>query len=515
MPLQRLSVEEYRQSVRAVVGAEALAAIGSDPFLTIPPDSAQEEGEFSRGDQRLSSGHVDGFFAVADSLAAAIAGDTTLRASVAGECARGTPDEACLRAFAERMVERAYRRPAELAEVDSLLASARDVGGGAAGVHAIVFVTLMAPEFLYRFENAGAEEGDAVRLTAHELATRLSYHFWGAPPDAELLAAAAAGTLDDDAGYRAQVDRLADDPRAAASLDAFFTEWMHLSRGSFTAGPRLELARGALDVSGLGAEMEQEVLDLLRYQIETGGTWDDVLTTRASFARSDRLAALYGVAPWDGSSEPPLLPEAERSGLLTRAGMLRTGDGSTNPFRRGIFVRRAILCDSVAPPPADLPSDALTPPPPTRDTSTRESFVAKVVDEPCASCHRQFAPLGYALEDFDGLGRFRSVEQVIGDDGTALGSAPVDALADAQVEYGDDAPLRGGVELSARIADTPKADGCFATHYLRFTYRRHETRADSCAIGEMAASLGEGASLAEVMRAVALDPTFRRRLLEE
>ncbi|MEM9073099.1 MAG: DUF1592 domain-containing protein [Myxococcota bacterium] len=512
-PLAHFTRDEFETSLRALFGDDAVDASQS-AIDAIPEEAAAEEGTFRRQDGRLSERHIDGYYRVADELAERVATDGALRMVAGGACESGV-EERCLEDFVETFLQRAFRRPPESREINEALSRAREFSG-TDQIHAVVFTTLMAPDFLYRFENRGDERRGVITLTPYELASRLSYHFWGAPPDAELLAAAEAGDLDNEDRYRAQVDRLFNDPRTDLTLMHFFEEWLHLERGDFADSPRLDVLRGDLEIDGLAEEMREEVDDLIHHYLsEPDGTWDDVMTSPLSFARSERLASIYGVAPWDGESLPPELPATERSGLLTRAGMLFSADGSTNPFRRGVFVRRAILCDNVAPPPATLPPDSLTPPPVEEGSTTREAFEAKVVDEPCASCHAQFSPFGYALEAFDGLGRFRTDEHLVTTGGIDRGFATVDVVVTPRVEGDDTRAVASAVELNQRIAESPKINACLSRQYFRFAYRHEEEGDDFCTLDAWTTALEEGMSLRDALRAVALDEHFRQRLLIE
>lgn len=513
-PLARLGRHEYEASLRALFGDGPVDAVG-DALAGVPTEQSESEVPFARTDRRLSQQHIDAYYRTADALASQLGADRELRIRLAGDCAADGVDDACLRDFAGAFLRRALRHPPS----DEELARALGAADGLEGfdrLHAVVFVTLMGPDFLYRFENRGApESGRVIALTPHELASRLSYHFWGGPPDDALLAAAEDGSLATDEGYAAQVDRLLADPRTDAMLEVFFGEWLHLEGGELTDGPRLEVLRQGLETDGLTAEMRDEVHQLLRWHMERGDGWGDVLTSPYSFARDERLASIYGVPAWDGASEPPRLPEGERSGLITRAALLQTSDGSTNPFRRGAFLRRMVLCDRVDPPPSDLDPDALTPPPTAPGTTTREAFAAKVTNEPCASCHARFSPLGYAMEAYDGLGRYRAAEWLVSTEGVDHGMAPVDTAIVPEIEWGDLTPAEGPVEVSQRIADSPKANLCLVTQYFRFTHRREEHEdADLCLIEDLATRVEGGLSLEDALRAVALDPSFRLRRLE-
>lgn len=513
-PLTRLSRAEYERTLRAIFGDAPVDAIGAE-LAVIPEDDPEGEIAFARVDQRLSYQHIDGQYRIADALAQTISGDSAMRGAIA-PCATDAVDGDCLRTFAQNLLRSAYRHEPSDEEIDRATDAAGDFSGFEQ-LHAVLFVTLMAPDFLYRFENRGeTNDNDRVQdLTAYEIATRLSYHFWGEPPDDELMRAAADGELNDESGYAAQVDRLFDDPRTERTMLQFFDEWLHIERGELIDGPRLGVLADGMDTSGLAGEMQEEVRDLLRWHLANDGSWHDVLTSQQSFARTDRLAMIYGADVWDGESAPPTLPAAERSGLLTRAGMLYTSDGSTNPFRRGAFLRREVLCDHVSPPPNDLPPDALTPPPVLENQTTREAFTAKVENEPCSSCHAQFSPLGYAMESYDGLGRFRTEEWLVSTMGDDRGFAPIDASAVPRVELNDVTPTANAVELSQRIADSPKATQCLTAQYFRFTFRREEEGYDECVIDSLARRVEDGMTLRDALRAIAMEPAFRTRRVEE
>ncbi len=512
-PLHRLSRTEYERGLRQLVG-DSLVDGAADQLRTLPSDEAEGEGDFSRMDHRLSSEHVGAHYRVADRIATQLSQDADATVAAFGDCARANPDEACLRSALPGFLRRAFHRDPTDDEIQNVIDEASSFSAGER-IHAAVFLTLMAPDFLYRFENRGEEVSpEVVELTGFELASRLAAHFWSGPPDDALLDAAASGALDSEEGFREQVDRMVAHPRTEATVIGFFDEWFHLHRPPFGTSPRLEVLRDGTDMTGLSEAMRSEVHELLRFHLDQGDGFREALTSRYSFAQDPRLATIYGVEPWDGTSSPPMLPEGERSGILTRAGMLYTEDGSTNPFRRGAFLRRSILCDAVAPPPADLPPDALQRPPTEAGASSRDQFAAKIVEEPCASCHAQFTSLGYIMEAYDGLGRYRTEERLVTVEGNDEGTAAVDASAVAAIEGRDEPAVSGPVALSQAIADSPKANACFASRYVRFTYRREIVGEDQCVADRIARELEGGQSMREALRSVALDESFRLRRLE-
>lgn len=512
-PLTRLSRDELQSAYRDLLGGVVDQA--ANAFAAIPRDDPPDEEAFSREDQRISERHVDQWFRVAERLAQTVAQSPDARERALGACARTAADEACLRSALPDFLSRALRRPATTEDVDRVVAMTRGMSPDEA-IEVVVFAALMAPEMHYRFENRGTVSEGVAELTDFELANRLSFHFWGAPPDDELRAAAAAGELSTEAGFRAQVDRLFEDPRTEETLLDFFFEWFHLDRGTFSDSPRLAVLAEGIDTTDLAAAMKAEVMELIRHHLRSEDLgWTDVLTSDLSFATDPRVADIYGVAPWDGVSSPPQLDPSERAGLLTRAGMLYTPDGSTNPFRRGAFLRRNMLCGVAPPPPTDLPPDALEPPETTPGTTTREAFEALVADEPCAGCHLLFSDLGYGLEAYDGLGRFRSTERLVTTLGEDEGTAPIDSVVVPRIDMSDDRPTSTAVEMMQRIAEGPEANACLAERYLQFTLRRHVDSSDRCVTERVARALEEGESLRDALKSVALDPTFRHRAVTE
>ncbi|MEM9188559.1 MAG: DUF1592 domain-containing protein [Myxococcota bacterium] len=512
-PLARFAIGEYEANLRFLLGDAAVDGVATR-IAALPADAPDSEEAFPRQDHRVSDRHIESYYTIADEVATAVRNSPDLRASVAGECARDGADATCLNEFIPRFMEAAFRRPPSQEDIDRVRSTAGEFTGNEQ-LHAVIFLTLMAPEFLYRFETRGNVNGGVLDLDAYDAASRLSYHFWGTAPDDELLRAAADGSLLSDAGFEAQVDRLVADARTEHTIMEFFSEWLHLEGGDFIDSARLVTLADGMNTDGLAEVMRNEVVDLIQYHLDSDQlTWRNIFTSNQSFARDERLASIYNVEPWDGTSEPPAFPAGERAGLLTRAGMLYTGDGSTNPFRRGIFIRRIMLCDEIQPPPNNLPADALKPPETQGNISTREAFTAKVVDQPCAGCHRLFSPLGYALEAYDGLGRFRTDERLVNTEGEDLGTVTVDTTAVPAVEFTDDQTIGSPIEMSNLIAESTKPNVCFARRYFRFTYRRAENSADECTVGSIAHRLETGEPLREALRSVALEPAFRQRRLE-
>ena len=461
---------------------------------------------------------MDAYYGVSDSIAGAVTEDASALAALAGDCANDTPlSEGCVSDFVSSFGYEVFRRPLSDAEVNRYLELYDENVANGEVFRGIVFQFLMSPTFLHHFEvNGTAIEGDEqhVELDAYELASRLSFHFWQSMPDTELFAAAEDGSLMTDAGYEAQVERLFSDARTRDTVQRFWHEWFRLEGfGGFVFTPAFSAFVEGADVDDtLHEEMVEELDTLLDYfTYETGGTYRDVLTTDLVFTESERVADLYGVEPWDGSSSFATFPAGERSGLLTRAGMLVAGNEQTNPIKRGVFVLRSILCQDLSPP-SNLPAEALALPEADPDMSTRERFEQKTASQDCAGCHNVLNPLGFALEPYDALGRYRSEERIFDDEGNLENTVGIDPVVD--VVLGSEATtVTNPVEYSQALADNPVVDECFARQYFRYTYRRDEQPGDSCALASLRDRVAPGGSIEAALKEIALTSSFRERLV--
>jgi hypothetical protein len=510
-PLRRLSVQQYANVLRDLFGSAALDQVSSS--LALLPSDGEDEKSFSQMDMRLAQRHVDAFFAVADGVSAAAAADAGQMSSLLGSCA-GNIDQPCFEGFVQTFGRRVYRRPLTGDELNEYL-ELFDAAEPSQSVQDALLVMLMAPSFLYHVETEGSINGRRLTLEPYALASRLSFHFWQTMPDAELFEAAEDGSLMTEEGYQAQVDRLVSDPRTRDTARQFFSEWYRLGGFiGFVQNPQFERFAEEIEIAGLYEEMVVETQRLVDYYTwDIDGSYQDILTSSLSFARDDRLAGIYGVPAWDGAGAPPSLPSSERSGLLSRAAFLVSGDANTNPFKRGAFIRRHVLCDQLAQP-TNLPPGSLAPPDPDPELTTRQRFSDKVAEPQCSGCHAQFADLGYVLESYDGLGRYRSEEEVFDDMGEWIATLPVDSSAGLRIDSEGDVAVSGPVEMLEEIASGEKAVACFARHYFRYTYRRNERTSDGCSLASIRDAVMEGIPLRDVLTDVAMQPAFRERVLE-
>jgi hypothetical protein len=539
--LPRLSSLRYTNTVRDVLLlalgdpklAEAAAAEVAPALRAMPEDqrprkSTDEPGTFRRLDQVVGQGYVEGSYEVARAAAAALTKPERLARLVS--CASGAKDvPACVDGFIRTFGKRVLRAPLTETQVARFQKAYGDRSRiDPAGFADVLTLMLGAPQFLYLVEHGDREIPErpgSLRLSAFELAARLSYHLWDTMPDDALFAAAESGALLTDEGYRREVTRLLADPRARKAMDVFYAEWTFLDllpRLDWLAGDKAfqRLARDNLPSPGLRASVTEDALDLFRHLTwSTAGTFDELLTSRLAFPRTTELARLYGMsAAWDGKSAPPMLPGDARPGFLTRVGYLATGEHKTHPVVRGATLRRYVLCDDLPPPPADAVAAAnreLEKVPVTASTRERAVLSTERAAPTCAACHSRINPLGYALEAFDTLGRLRTEELIIDEKtGELIKAVPIDTRAVLYVTPEDTTPAAGPADLVARIQASGKAHACFARGLVRYGLARpDDVEEDQCLVDTLTALLRQGTPLRDVMRALVTSPAFRERSL--
>jgi hypothetical protein len=532
-PLAKLTTVQYRNTVRDLLVGSGLDAVVGEvmgPLGSVPDDSTQLS--FRGLDKRIAGEHVNAYFDVAVAVGDAATKTSQRLAALAGDCAtQSSLASSCLDAFLSDFGTRALRRPL----TDAELAEYRDVAEGdspkaaspAEAIRNVVVSLLMAPRFVNHLELDGkdlAGKDAYIALDPYEVASRLSYTFWQSLPDAELFAAADDGSLATDAGYAAQLERIFDDPRTQQTVWQFWNEWLRFEAftGFSAERPAFQaLAAGEhLGESGHDhwGDMVTEIRDLTElYTWKQPGTLLDLMTSTVSVTRSSDLAHLYGVKAWSGSGDYPELPAGTRQGLLTRSALLATSLETTNPFHRGALIRRAILCEDLEPPdPNSLPKGSLDPPPVDEALTTRERYQKKVEGNTlCNGCHKYFSNIGYTLEAYDSLGRFRSEEKVYDEEtGKLLATLPIDTVASVQLGDEPASDVGDPLELNERILASGKVEACLSANYFRYALRRDPTpdSADACAFEKMRAGLeAPGTGLRDVFRMIAGEPGFRRR----
>jgi len=450
-PLRRLTASEYRNTVLDLLGVDA-----SELIASFPTDPRIHGFDNNAAAQAIGLAHVSRYQAAAEWIAAEILDDPqpTLGCDPA--------QIACRDAFIDQRMPLLWRRPLTEPERIRLRELAESVPDGAprSGLGLVIRAALQSPHLLFRPE-PGMEDGER---TGFEVATRLSYFLWRSAPGAQLHERVAAGELDSAQGVAEVARWMWSDPRAARGRAGLTEGWLRTERlETVVRDPQLYPEWSP----ELRTDLTQEVVAMVE-RFATGE--DDFLEVLVSpdLTLGPRSAPLYD-APQTSETQEISFDDPWRGGVLSTAGVLAlTSPGNvTSPVARGVWVRDAILCEPLPPPPSDVEIDPTT----AQGEDKAAQLEAHRSDPSCAGCHSLVDPIGLGLERYDALGRLRVIDE-LGQPASTMGS--VAGLEDSEFE--------GAQALGERLRQAPQTRTCLATQMLRWAHGRSETEADACVL---------------------------------
>lgn len=409
----------------------------------------------------------------------------------------------CAQIFVRTVGSKAFRRPVK-AEEESRLLAVYDFARVELGyafpqrLRLVLTAMLSSASFLYHVEKGKPPKpGDTyVPLADHELASRLSYFLVGGPPDAELWAAATAGTLSDAAELDKHARRLWQSPRAKAAMTRFHRQWLELdSLDSISKDESLFPEFTAELRQAMKAETEAFVRSVLW---DGDGRLHTLLTSTQSFANAP-LASLYGLSGVTGTAlQSVSLDPTQRAGMLTQPAFLATHAhrGQTSPTRRGLFVRERMLCAHM-----DSPPEGVDVTVPTLDPSrtTRERYAAHQTERYCAGCHRLMDNMGLGMESLDAVGRYRTHEA----------GRPLDSSGEV-VDTGElDGPFNGLPELARRLGNSQQVRDCATTKWFTYALGRPEAEEDACTVAKLKVTFRRSDQVPELVFQLIQSHAFR------
>jgi hypothetical protein len=352
-------------------------------------------------------------------------------------------DAPCAKQIAENLARRAFRRPATAADLARLLPfydAGRKEGDFDRGIERLVAAVLVSPDFLYRaIRPAQSKTGAAYALTDYELATRLSFFLWNTGPDDELFTLAASGELSRPAVMRAQVTRMLADPKASSLVTNFAMKWLGLD-GLDGIKPDEQIYTNFNDAlrQDLVTEAQAFILNVLLENRPIA----ELLTSERTYL-NDRVARHYGIAGVNGAQfRWVTLTDGNRMGLLGKGAVLMSTSypDRTSPVLRGAWVLDKIIGTPPTPPPPGVESNLSQ-----RAGETPRTVRARLEQHrenaTCRQCHGVIDPMGLALENFDAVGQFRTVDR-------QAANAPIDA----STVLPSGLAINGPVELRAYLA---------------------------------------------------------------
>lgn len=486
----RLSASQYEQTVQAALGIEVdLARIAytsrTDDFINYAN----------------AAGVDDVFFASLEEDLFALVQENVEVVGAQLPCGLDDVDESCLGEFLPGFIRKAHRTDATPTEPYlDLYAALAPTQGPRDAFASVVVAVLLSPKAFFRTQLGG--EGDDVVLTPYELAEYLSYMVWNGPPDEPLLAAAADGSLADPDVFAAELDRMLSAPEGNRGLVEFLSQWLGLTglegmEKNPTAFPEFDEA--------MRASMMRSTHELFEYVLdEQDADFRTLLATDVTFADGP-LAEVYGVDAPTSDAMPVPLPPDQRRGIFTHpAVVVAMSDASgTAVIYRGKALLNRMLCLDLPPRPAGV-----EPTPPAgipEDATTREKLESLEEMAPCDACHIAMHPFSFAMEQYDGIGRFRELENgnTIDPSGQLLLTGSPEPIAFSDVRA-----------LIDTLADRPEIYDCLVTQGVRYTFGRHEDRIDNEDIERLATTFRETPDIRALFRELVITAAFRNRAKE-
>jgi len=488
----RLSHRQWENSVRDLLRLPAVPGL-SAKFST---DAA---GTFTSGEVLSVSDNLRADYqTAAEVVAQKVAQDPAALARIA---APGSGKDRIV-AFIRDFGLRAYRRPLDDQENTAFLALFQQgatlvpgVDPFAAGVQLTIEAMLQSPHFLYRTELGGG--AGRQRLGPYEIAAKLSYALVGTMPDDALFMAAGGGALANDDQVVAQAERLLG--KGGDPAVTFHDELFRLD--GLTSDIEKDATRFPEFKPTWRDSIRKESTLFLADVFASGQGLAELLTAPHTFV-DPVLASLYGVSAPPGQAFARVeLDPKQRAGFLTQIGFLaRSGETESDPILRGAFINQRLLCLDLEPPPGATSNIAE---PPASARTNRERVTAITSPAMCAACHHTVInPAGFAFENYDALGRYRTTE----------GGQPVNA-ADTYEFASGARSFANGLELSRLLAESPEVHQCYARGWFSFLEGRSARPEDEPFVSWLAGrSLGERASLKSMALAVVTDGSFLTRL---
>jgi hypothetical protein len=492
-PMQLLSRQQYLNTVKELAGdvpgiEQALGDdVAASAFGLVQPDVTQVQ--------------LEHFQKAAGVIAAVITGAPATLDKVA-PCATGADPNDCAKNLVQKFGALAYRAPVTDAADLGRHVQLFKVGVASSYAHGIEMLLqgmLQSPRFLYRVEVGTSEKVSetAVKLSASEIAARLSYTLWDSPPNEKLNQAVAAGALATKEGIAAQLEWMLQDARGQKLVNRFLESWMHVGGvdnlvKNSELYPEFQARHFRDSLRGQAAAFFDDLLS------KQGGKLSALFTSTTVFYNAD-LGPYYGLTGSD-AFQSVQKTDGTAAGILTLPAVLavQAKPNESSPIYRGRFVREALLCQQLPSPPPNIPS----PPEVTPGVSTRERSAQHEVDPTCSGCHQLLDPIGFGFESYDTLGRYR-VEDA---------GRPVDASGNVVATRDMNGPFNGVAELADKLAASSEVEECVTRQWFRYALNRFEQPVDGCSMQSVLASFdAAGQNLSSLPLAIVQTDAFLYR----
>jgi hypothetical protein len=468
--LRLLTQAEYLASLQSLFGTLTTP-------LDLPADTSVA-GFVSVGASlvNVDAPAVESYESASRAVVAEVFGDVERWQALVGCEPQADLGDACVETFVRSFGKRAYRRDLSDAEVTRWVQIARDAvmrgASTAEGLSTVVSGLLQSLNFLYRAEtNALDPASGRLKYDGRSMAVRLAYFLTGAPPSAELLALGESGQLDTAAGVQAAAAPMLADDALVGRLTSFFEEYTRADLVTLVNKDPVKFPD--FSDSLRNSMREGTLLFLEKVVLAPGADVRSFFDSERTFADAT-LAPIYGLTPpASGFAEFTLPPESGRAGIMGQAAILaaHSKQDHSSPTRRGVFMMQAFFCQI----PEDPPPDAGGPVPGGPNLTSRQNLELFTAAPRCGDCHAMFDPMGFALEHFDAIGRYRETENGL--------------TIDASGTFADGTTFNGARELGAALRESATATECLLRHFYRSANGRADDQYDLPQVAKMVMSL--------------------------
>jgi hypothetical protein len=411
-----------------------------------------------------------------------------------------TADAQCAQAFLARVGRLLYRRALTGDEVGKFAeVAARGTKTSGSFYDGLAFALsgmLVSPNFLFILETVEPDPAvqGAWRLDAFSRAAKLSFLLWNSSPDETLIAAAERGELGKPDGLRREVDRMIASPAYRNGVRGFFSDFFALE--SFDTLAKDASAYPGMTLKAVGESREQLLRTVVDHLVDQRGDYRDLYTTRKTFLTAD-LGVLYRLpvnANSVGWTRYEFSPRDTRGGLLTQVAFLSqyAHPARSSPTRRGRAIREVLLCQHVPDPPPNVDFSNFEDPKSTR--TARERLIAHQENPVCAGCHKVTDPIGLSLENYDGAGQFRTLEN----------GATIDASGSL-----DGVAFHDAVGLGKALRDNASLKSCIVNRLYAYSVGRKVKDVEEGRLDAYQTALDQsGYRFDTMLRMIVLDPSF-------
>lgn len=406
----------------------------------------------------------------------------------------------CLQTLVQKKAQLAYKGVITAQETQTLTSVLTTGSDAKEGLRLALLRMLVAPKFLFHYVDYSVNKTNTLhQLSSYELASRLSFFLWSSLPDVELLNLAAAGTLSQPEILRVQIQRMLKDSKSTEFMTQFPSQW--LGYKNLPTNPRSSTSNPEY-TPALKNAMFKETNQLFYLNAQNNLPLDQLLTTKTSYMNRD-LANFYGVAFPQTTSEYTnvSLAGSNRKGILTLGAVLQstaTSD-STDPIRRGKMILKKVNCETLgSPPPAVGTLEEIE-----SGLNIRQTLAAHQRNPSCAACHSRMDPLGLAFENFNSVGKWRTMD----------GVHPVEPAGELLSGF----KFNTAEELVENLAVGAQFEQCFVKQVSMYAFGRELTPAEKCFTDSLVSQFPsqQQMTLNSLVEALVLSPYFKTSQVRE